>query len=85
MKTILKWLLPSNKKLAKYAADAVQKSINDSKYNEQIAKYAGIADAATAIQKKLTEWLSDGKIDDIENGEIQELILPLISKIMKAI
>lgn len=45
MKKILKLFLPSNKKIAGYAADGIAKAINSQTEREsQIAKYAKLAD-----------------------------------------
>lgn len=84
-KCILKMFIPGDKKLAMYAADGIQKAINESKYTDQIAKYGDLADKATAIQKQLTTLLADGKIDDLEKQEIADMIQPLMKKLVELI
>jgi len=84
MKTIIKWFL-SAKKLAKWSADGVQTAINNSKFSEQIAKYGEMADKFTEIQRWLIHILKDGKIDELEKGEIKARLLPLYEKLMEVL
>lgn len=49
MKWLIKLLIPSPKTLAKTAAATLQKLVNESGKNEQIAKYGTIADKATEV------------------------------------
>lgn len=44
MSNIIKWFLPSDKKLAKMAAEQIQKAVNRTDREEQIAKYSQMAD-----------------------------------------
>lgn len=85
MKKLIKWLMPSSKKLSKMAADKIQNAINQSGKEDIIAKYATMADSATEIQKWVTELLVDGKIDDIEKSDIAERLQPLIQKVVDLI
>ena len=84
MRKIVKWFL-SAKKLAKWSANGIQKAVNGSSCTEQIAKYGEIADKFTDIQKWLTQMLKDGKIDELEKGEIEARLLPLYEKLMEVI
>lgn len=84
MKRIIKWFL-SGKKLAKWSADGVQTAINNSKFSEQIAKYGEMADKFTEIQQWLIQILKDGKIDELEKGEIEARLLPLYEKLMEVL
>lgn len=85
MKKLIKWLMPSSKKLSNMAADKIQDAVNQSGKEDIIAKYATMADSATEIQKWVTEILVDGKIDDIEKSEIAEKLQPLIQKVVDLI
>lgn len=85
MKKLIKWLMPSSKKLSNMAADKIQNAINQSGKEDIIAKYATMADSATEIQKWVTELLVDGKIDDIEKSEITEKLQHLIQKVVDLI
>lgn len=85
MKKLIKWLMPSSKKLSNMAADKIQNAINQSGKEDIIAKYASMADSATEIQKWITELLVDGKIDDIEKSDIAERLQPLIQKVVDLI
>lgn len=66
LKSIKKFFIPSSKKMAVYAAEQISKAVNQAQKEEQIAKYATIADKATEIQKFVVELLVDGKIDEVE-------------------
>lgn len=77
--------MPSSKKMAVYAAEQISKAVNQAQKEDQIAKYASIADKATEVQKFVTEILLDGKIDDVEKEDIANKIQPLIDKILELI
>ena len=85
IKSIKKIFIPSSKKMATYAAEQIAKAVNQAQKEDQIAKYASIADKATEVQKFVVELLVDGKIDDVEEKEIAEKIQPLIDKIITLI
>lgn len=86
MKKILKLFLPSNKKIAGYAADGIAKAINSQTEREsQIAKYAKLADQFTDYQKFVTEILTDGKISEDEEKQIAEKLLPVVEYIISLI
>lgn len=86
MKKILKWLLPSNEKIAGYVADGIADVINNQTEREaQIAKIATLADKFTDYQKFVTEILVDGKISDDEKQQIAEKIAPIIDYIREKI
>lgn len=82
MKKLIKWFMPSSKKLSNMAAEKIQAAINQSGKEDLIAKYASMADSATEIQKWVTELLVDGKIDDMEKSEISDKLEPLLKKII---
>lgn len=44
-----------------------------------------MADSAVDVSKKITTWLSDGRIDDMERDEIADEIRPLIAKVLELI
>lgn len=77
--------MPNSNKMATYAAEQIAKAVNQAQKEEQIAKYATIADKATEVQKFVVELLVDGKIDEVEEKEIAEKIQPLIDKILTLI
>lgn len=77
--------MPSSKKMAVYAAKQIANAVNQAQKEEQIAKYASIADKATEVQKFVVELFVDGKIDEVEEKEIAEKIQPLIDKIITLI
>ena len=81
MNKILKMLIPSSKKLAVYAADGIQRCVNSSQKEAEIAKWSQLADKCSDVQKKITTWLIDGKIDELERNEIAEELAPLFEKI----
>lgn len=85
MKKLIKWFMPSSKKLSNMAAEKIQAAINQSGKEDLIAKYASMADSATEIQKWITELLVDGKIDDMEKSDIASRLEPLLKKIVELI
>lgn len=84
-KTIIKMLLPSEKKLAKIAAEQIQNCVNSSQKEVEIAKWSQLADKCSDVQKKITSWLIDGKIDELERDEIASELAPLFSKLLELI
>lgn len=84
-KYLLKMFMPSDKKLAQYAADAIAKAVNRSDKEALIAKYATMANKATEIQSFVVELLVDGKIDETEKNEITEKLMPLFAKLRELI
>ena len=83
MNKILKFFLPSNKKIATYAAERITKAINTQTEREaQIAKYAKLADQLTDYQKFVTQLSIDGKISEDEEKQISEKILPVVEYVM---
>ena len=82
MKKLIKWFMPSSKKLSSMAAEKIQSAVNQSGKEDIIAKYASMADSATEIQKWITELLVDGKIDDMEKSDIADKLQPLLQKII---
>lgn len=84
-KSLLKFFIPNSKKLAGMAAEQIQKAVNQTEREDAIAKYSQMADSAVDVSKKITTWLSDGKLDDMERDEIADEINPLIAKILELI
>lgn len=82
MKKLIKWFIPSPKKLSSMAAEKIQSAVNQSGKEDLIAKYASMADSATEIQKWITELLVDGKIDDMEKSDIADKLQPLLQKVI---
>lgn len=83
MNKILKFFLPSNKKIAVYAAERIAKAINTQTEREaQIAKYAKLADQFTDYQKFVTQILIDGKISEDEEKQISEKLLPVVEYVI---
>lgn len=77
--------MPSSKKMSTYAAEQIANAVNQAQKEDQIAKYANIADKATEVQKFVTSILLDGKIDNVEKEDIAKKIEPLIEKIIELI
>ena len=77
--------MPSSKKMATYAAEQIANAVNQAQKEDQIAKYATIADKATEVQKFVTSILLDGKIDDVEKEDIAKKIEPLMEKLIELI
>lgn len=84
-KQFLKIFLPSDKKLSKMAAEQIQKAVNQTEREDAIAKYSQMADSAVDVSKKITSWLNDGKINDLERDEIACEIRPLIARLLELI
>lgn len=84
-KKIIKLFMPSEKTLAKTAADAIAKAVNESGKAEIMAKYANLADNAVKMQAYVTEMLKDGKIDEVEKGDIADKLAPLMKTIVDMI
>lgn len=49
MKTIIKWFLPSSKKLSQMAADKIKEAVNQTQKEDVIARYAGLASNAVNV------------------------------------
>ena len=77
--------MPNSKKMATYAAEQIANAVNQAQKEDQIAKYANIADKATEVQKFVTSILLDGKIDDVEKEDIAKKIEPLMEKLIELI
>lgn len=84
-KKLVKLFLPNAETLSNYAAEGIQKAINNADKEAQIAKYADLVDKATDVQKFVTEILLDGKIDDVEKEDIAKKIEPLMVKLIEII
>lgn len=81
-KLLFKLFAPSADTLAQWAANGIQKAVNESEKQTTISKYATLADEVTAIQGKITAWLKDGKIDGKECDEIKAELTPLFQKVL---
>lgn len=82
-KAILKMLMPSADTLANWAAQGLQKAVNESDRAEALAKWTGYAGKAGEIQAVVAKWLRDGKVDDQERDELRKAVLPLFEKLME--
>lgn len=85
MKWILKKLMPKPETLAKMAADAMKKCVNESGKADVISKYASLSSKATEIAKFTTDTLSDGMVDDSERDDIAKMLEPLFKTISEMI
>ena len=86
-KALIRKLIPGEKRLARLAADRVQKSVNgkDDDTRRLIAKYAALAHEATAVANQLGGWLKDGVIDDVERDAMAALLEPAMAKVKELI
>ncbi len=86
-KALIRKLIPGEKRLARLAADRVQKSVNgkDDDTRRLIAKYFALAHEATEIANQLTDWLKDGDIDDVERDAMAALLEPAMAKVKELI
>ena len=84
-KLLIKWFMPTADQITDMAVKVAADFINSSDKTELIAKYGTAADEFTKIQAKLTGWLKDGKIDDIEKAELYRALLPLAEKLVKEV
>lgn len=85
MNKILKMFIPSSKKLAGYAAEGLQRCINSSQKEAEIAKWSQLADKFTEYQAFVTRILTDGKISDDEKDEIAVKLEPLMAYLKELI
>lgn len=83
IKTLIKMLMPSPKKLANMAAEKIQNAVNESNKAATIAKCASIASYATDIQKFVSDTLLDGKVSDDEAKQVEEKLVPLFEKVVE--
>lgn len=84
-KLIIRWLCPTAEQLTKMAVETVARGINDSGKQELIAKYGLLADEFSKVQSKITGWLKDGKIDEQEQKELYDALLPLAERLVKEV
>lgn len=86
-KIIAKWLCPSGKTLAGYAAEGIAKSVNNSTEDVRlkVAKYAEYAHEVSEIAEKLSAMALDGSISGTETKELTEMITPIFNKALKLI
>lgn len=83
IKTLIKMLMPSPRKLANMAAERIQKVVNESNKAATIAKCASIASYATDIQAFVSDTLIDGKVSDAEAKQVEEKLIPLFEKVVE--
>ena len=82
IKTLIKMLMPSPRKLARMAAEKIQKAVNESNKAAIISKCASIAASVTDIQKFVADTLIDGKVSDEETKQVEEKLIPLFEKVI---
>lgn len=81
LKRIVKFFMPSSKKLGKMAAEKIKSAVNQSGKEQLIAKYSGLVSNAVNTQKWLSDILLDGKIDDMEEDEIARRLAIIFDKV----
>ena len=84
-KLLFKLFCPSAEDVAQLAAKTIVQFINNSGKEDIIAKYGTAADEFTKVQMKITGWLKDGKMDNIEKQELYDALLPLATKLVEEI
>lgn len=84
-KSLVKLFIPSPKKLSTIAADKIADTINTSKKNELIAKYASMALDLTNIQEFISNVLKDGNISEDEKKQIASKLEPLFTYLIEQI
>lgn len=85
MKFILKMFMPKPETLARWAADAIKRCVNESGKADVIAKYATISSKATEIAKFTVDTLSDGMVDDSERDDITKMLTPLFKAVQETL
>ena len=86
-KTIVKWICPSGKTLAGYAAEGIAKSVNGSSEDVRlkVAKYADYANEVSKITEELSSMALDGNINETETKKLQEMISPIFEKVLELV
>lgn len=84
-KIFVKMFVPNAREIAKYAAQGVQKIVNESGKADVISKYGDIADRVTDVQKWITSTLKDGQVDDAETAELAGKLAPIFEKLLENI
>lgn len=84
-KLLIKLFIPDAETLAGFAAEAVQKLVNESGKADVIGRYGSMADSATDVQKWITSTLVDGRVDDAEKAAIAVKLTPLFKTIREAL
>lgn len=79
------WFVPSPEDITNMAVDTISRCINESGKGDVISKYGTYADEFTKVQKKITEWLRDGKIDESEKKELYNALLPIAEKLVEEV
>lgn len=81
LKSLIKFFIPSDDKLAKTAASKIAGLVNaqNSDREAQIAKIASVVQAFTKYQDMTARILADGKIEPDEEAEIAASIEPAIA------
>lgn len=87
MNWLKKLFMPSTKTMAGLAANGITKSINGcgETTRDKIARIAAIGEAASKVSAELSSMLTDGKIDETENGRIAKMLEPLFGKVVDAL
>ena len=79
--------VPSGATLADCAAEKIANAVNDSgdAAKARVAKYATMAETATAIGNKLSAMLADGTIDNAEKAELAAILTPLMDRVVELV
>lgn len=81
----MKLFLPKAETMANIAAETICKNVNECDAIKKVAEYSKYADTVTKIQQQLVDMLADGKLDEVEEGEIAKLLTPLFKKVIELI
>lgn len=82
MKALLKIFLPKPATLADMAASKVADLANrNSDKMMLVAQYEEYVKKAAEVQTQLADWIKDGRIDNMEEKEIAELLKSLFDKL----
>ena len=86
LKSIIK-KVATPKRLSRYAADGIQRSINSTadETAATVAKYATITNEMAEIAKNISAMLTDGRIDKTERDTLQKMMEPLFAKVMELV
>ena len=86
-KWLAKMFIPSAATLAEYAADKIQKTVNDSTADTQakIARYSTFAAEASEIAGNLSRLAADGKITQMERDTLAAMIEPVMERLLTLI
>ena len=83
LKKIIRWFLPSSKKLATIASKQICAAVNGSGKEKQISEIMKYVDVLADLQNKIATLLKDGKLDEEEKQKIAADLVPFIDKLLK--